>query len=100
MFSQNGITRSLSRSAATSAVLRSQSLAKQFAVSIEESLLVDAPDALERADVEGILRAAVARAFARELTVRRLVGFGFFQRTEPDSRSTPSLPVRAWPPAL
>ncbi len=47
---------------------------------IEESLLIDATDALERADIEGILRTAVARAFARELTVRLLVGFGLFQR--------------------
>jgi hypothetical protein len=35
-------------------------------------------DALERADIERILRAAVAGAFTGELAMRLLVGFGFF----------------------
>src|ERR1700730_13010380 len=54
----------------------------QFGVGVEKRLLIDPTDALERADIERILRAAVAWAFALELTVRLLVGFGFFQRSE------------------
>src|SRR3984893_9804805 len=54
----------------------------QFGVGVEKRLLIDTTDALERADIERILRAAVARAFALELTVRLLVGLGFFQRGE------------------
>jgi hypothetical protein len=45
-------------------------------VGVEERLLVDPPHALERADIEGILRPAVARALALELPVRFLVGLG------------------------
>ena len=48
-------------------------------VGVDEGLLVDAPDALERADVEGVLGAAVSRAFGDEFAVGFLVGLGFFQ---------------------
>ena len=48
-------------------------------VGVDEGLLVDAPDALERADVEGVLGAAVARAFAVEFAVGLLVRLGLFQ---------------------
>src|SRR5215469_4845804 len=37
---------------------------------------------LERADVERVLRAAVARALALELAVRFLIGLGFLERGE------------------
>jgi hypothetical protein len=40
-------------------------------VSVDEGLLVDTPDALERADVEGILRAQIARVFCLDLPVGR-----------------------------
>ena len=45
-----------------------------------EGLLVDAPDALQRADVESVLRPAIAGAFALELAVRLLVELGLLQR--------------------
>ena len=50
-----------------------------FAVGIDECLPIDAPDALESADIEGILRAAIAGAFNFEFTLRFLVRLGFFQ---------------------
>jgi len=43
-------------------------------------LLVDAPDAFHIADVERVLRGAVARAFAFELAMRLLLGLGALQR--------------------
>ena len=48
-------------------------------VGVDEGLLVDASDALERPDVEGVLGAAVARAFGDEFAMGLLVGLGFFQ---------------------
>src|SRR4029077_18189524 len=33
-----------------------------FGIGVDKSLLIDPPDALERSDIEGVLRAAVARA--------------------------------------
>src|SRR5215212_1137019 len=48
-------------------------------VGVDDTLLVDPPDPLQRADREGVLRAAVAGAFAVELAVRLLVGLGLFQ---------------------
>jgi hypothetical protein len=52
-------------------------------VGVDEGLLVDAADALQRADVERILRAAIARAFALEFAVRLLVCLRLLQRGEP-----------------
>ncbi len=47
-------------------------------VGVDEGLLIDPPDALQRADIEGVLRAAIARAFALELAVRFLVRLSLF----------------------
>jgi len=44
-----------------------------------EGLLVDPAGALHVADIEIVLGAAVARAFALEFAVRLLFGFGFLQ---------------------
>ena len=51
-------------------------------VGVDEGLLVDAPHPLQRADVEGVLGAAVAGTGAVELAVRFLVGFRLLQRGE------------------
>ena len=40
---------------------------------------IDAADALQGADIEGVLGAAIAWAFGLELAVRFLVGLGLFQ---------------------
>src|SRR4051794_27114779 len=44
-------------------------------VGINKALLVDAPDPLHVADVEGVLGTAIARALALELTVRLLLAW-------------------------
>ena len=49
-------------------------------IGVDEGLLVDAPHAFERADVEGVLRPAIARMLALELTVGLLVVLGLFKR--------------------
>jgi hypothetical protein len=49
-------------------------------IGIDDGLLVDPPDPLGRADIEGILRPTVAGALALELAVRFLVGLGLLQR--------------------
>ena len=55
-------------------VLRSYSLAKAtLDVSVDEGLLVDPADTLERADIEGVLCPAVAGALALELAMRLVV---------------------------
>jgi len=41
--------------------------------------LIDPPNTLERADIEGVLRAAVARALAIELAMRFLIGLGLLE---------------------
>src|SRR4029079_3291065 len=51
-------------------------------VGVDEGLLIDPPDALQRADIERVLRAAIARALALELAVRFLVGLGFLERDD------------------
>ena len=51
-------------------------------IGVDEGLLVDPTDAFERADIEGILGAAVAGALALELAVSLLVGLGFLQGGE------------------
>src|SRR5205085_2980211 len=43
-------------------------------VGVDKGLLIDLPDALQRANVEGVLRPAIARALALELAMRFLVG--------------------------
>src|SRR5262249_54501149 len=45
-------------------------------IGIDRRLLVDAPDALERAHIERVLRHAVTRTLARELAVGLFVEFG------------------------
>src|SRR3954467_508519 len=45
-------------------------------VSVDEGLLVDAPDPLHGADIEGVLSAAVARTLALELAMRLLLTLG------------------------
>src|SRR5436190_1073729 len=49
-------------------------------VGIDKGLLINPPDALQRANVEGVLRAAIARALALELAMRFLIGLGFLER--------------------
>src|SRR5262249_10182538 len=48
-------------------------------VGVDEGLLIDPPDTLQRTDIEGVLRAAVARALAVELAMRFLVGLGLLE---------------------
>ena len=45
-------------------------------------MLVNPPHALEIADIEGVLGAAVPRMLALELAVRLLLGLGLFQRDD------------------
>ena len=45
-------------------------------MSVDRRLLVDTPDALERADIERVLGYAVIRALTLELAVRLLVELG------------------------
>src|SRR3954454_14131974 len=49
-------------------------------IGVDERLLVDASDPLHIADVERVLRPAVARALALELAVGFLVRLGLLQR--------------------
>jgi hypothetical protein len=51
-----------------------------LAVGIDERLLIDAPDALERPHIEGILGAAVARTLALEFAVGFFVRLRLLQR--------------------
>ena len=46
---------------------------RHLGVGVDRRLLVDAPHALERADIECVLRHAISRAFALKLAVRLLV---------------------------
>src|SRR5437588_3592804 len=78
--SKNGSTRSLSRSAAVMGVVE---LGKAYlGVGVDEGLLVDASNALQIADIERILRAAISWMLALELAVRLLLGLGLFQRDD------------------
>ena len=63
-------------------LLRVKLCKRNFAVGVNECLLVDAPDAFERANVEGVLSAAVAGAFALKLAVRILLVLRLLQRGE------------------
>ena len=49
-------------------------------IGVDERLLVDAPDPLHVADVEGVLGPAIARTFALELAMRLLFALGLLQR--------------------
>ena len=51
-------------------------------VGVDEGLLVDAPDALQGADIEGVLGAAIAGAFGVELAMGLLVGLGLLEGGE------------------
>ena len=51
-----------------------------FGVGIDDGLLIDPPDTLQSADIEGVLRAAVAGTFALELAMRFLVSLGLLER--------------------
>src|SRR6202047_462445 len=51
----------------------------ELRIGVDKGLLVNAADPFHVADVERVLGAAVARAFALELAVRLLFGFGFLQ---------------------
>jgi hypothetical protein len=48
-------------------------------IGIDEGLLIDPPDTLQGADIEGVLRPAIAGALAFELAVGFLVGFGLLE---------------------
>jgi hypothetical protein len=48
-------------------------------VGVDDGLLVDPPDPLQRADIEGVLCPAIARAFALELAMRLLGGLGLLE---------------------
>src|SRR5579872_2102636 len=51
-------------------------------VGVDEGLLVDAPDPLHVADVEGVLGAAIARALALEFAVRLLLALSLLQGSQ------------------
>src|SRR6516165_6798803 len=51
-------------------------------IGVDEGLLVDASNALQVADIERILGAAVTWMLALELAVRLLLGLGLFQRDD------------------
>ena len=51
-------------------------------VGVDGGLLVDAADALQVADVEGILGAAIARVLALELAMSLLLGLSLLQRDD------------------
>src|SRR5262245_17787874 len=56
--------------------------ASDLGVGVDESLLVDAPNSLQIADIERILGAAVTRTLALELAMGLLLGLGLFQRDQ------------------
>src|SRR5437773_8051144 len=53
---------------------------RDLGIGVDKGLLIDPPDALQRSDIEGVLRAAIARALAVELAMRLLVGLGLLER--------------------
>ena len=74
--------------------------ASNLGVSVDERLLVDAPDPLQIADIERILGAAVARMLALKFAMGLLLGLGLFQRDELGLGQYQALPQRSWPPGL
>src|SRR5947208_2125461 len=68
-----------SRSAATSAFLRSYSLAKSnLGIGIDKSLLIDSADALNRAYIVGVLRSQIARMSRLDLAMSLFLLLGLF----------------------
>jgi hypothetical protein len=63
-------------------LLRVELRGRDLRIRIDEGLLIDAPDALEGADVERILRAAVPRALALKFAVRFAGSLGPFERDD------------------
>src|SRR5262249_38903723 len=59
-------------------------------VSVDRRLLVNAPDPLHGADIEGVLRHAITRALAPELAAGFLLLLGLLQRAELAVNTTPS----------
>jgi len=55
---------------------------RDLGVGVDKGLLVDPTHALQRANIEGVLGAAVAGAFALELAMRLLVGLGLLERDD------------------
>src|SRR5246127_1000584 len=79
--SKNGSTRSLSMIRRCDRRLAIIQLGEaNLGVGVDEGLLVDAADALQIADVERILSAAIARVLALEFAVGLLLGLGLFER--------------------
>ena len=68
-------------------------------VGVDEGLLVDASDALERPDVEGVLGAAVSRAFGDEFAVGLLVGLGLLEGGDLRFGQDQAVPRPSWPRA-
>src|SRR5437879_4810746 len=63
-------------------------------IGVDEGLLIDPPHPLQRADVEGVLRPAIARALALELAMRLFVGLGFLERGDLRFREQDAVPRR------
>src|SRR3954469_6459441 len=75
--SKNGSPRSFSASEAGVRRLAVIELGEaDLRIRIDHGLLVDAPDALQRADIEGVLGDAVARALAVEFAIGFLLRLG------------------------
>src|SRR6516162_4701040 len=52
---------------------------RDLGIGVDHGLLIDPTNALQGADIEGILGAAITRAFALELAMGFLVGLGFLE---------------------
>jgi hypothetical protein len=68
-------------------------------VSVDEGLLINAPNSLEIADIERVLGTAVRGMRALELAMGFLLSLGFFQRYQTGLPSTLGPPGRSWLPA-
>jgi hypothetical protein len=69
---------------------------RHLGVSVDEGLLVNPPNPLQRADIEGVLGTAIAGAFAVEFAVGFLLGLGLLQAVTWASVSTsPSCAILA-----
>ena len=80
--SKKGMTRSFNRVSRGDRRLAIVELgAGHLGVGVDEGLLVDAAHALQIANIERILGAAVARMLALELAMGLLLGLGLFQRS-------------------
>src|ERR1700724_758850 len=56
--------------------------ASNLGIGVDKGLLVDTPDALQIANIERVLGAAVARMLALKFAMGLLLGLGLFQRDE------------------